>query len=310
MAETETWQRQLIEKLLLETLYEQRRVRRWRLFFRLLVLVLVVGGMAALLEDEDMLKGIKDHTALVELEGAIASDTRANADDLGQALREAFEDTHTKAVILRINSPGGSPVQSGYLYDEIRRLRAKYPKIPLYAVVTDICASGGYYIASAADAIYADKASLVGSIGAIMGGFGFVGALEKLGIERRVVAAGEHKALLDPFAPLKEEERQYVQKMLAEIHAQFIQAVRQGRGDRLKEDAQTFSGLIWTGDAALKLGLIDGLGSADYVAREIVKVDNLVTFSATRDLAARLVERFGVSLGQGLTALTGAPVLR
>jgi protease-4 len=310
MAETETWQRQLIEKLLLETLYEQRRVRRWRLFFRLLVLVLVVGGMVALLEDEDMLKGIKDHTALVELEGAIASDTRANADDLGQALREAFEDTHTKAVILRINSPGGSPVQSGYLYDEIRRLRAKYPKIPLYAVVTDICASGGYYIASAADAIYADKASLVGSIGAIMGGFGFVGALEKLGIERRVVAAGEHKALLDPFAPLKEEERQYVQKMLAEIHAQFIQAVRQGRGDRLKEDAQTFSGLIWTGDAALKLGLIDGLGSADYVAREIVKVDNLVEFSSTRDLAARLVERFGVSLGQGLTALTGAPVLR
>ncbi len=310
MAENERWQQQLIEKLLLETLYEQRRARRWRVFFRVLGLLAVLGLLVLMFDQETLLDPLKDHTALVEIKGLIASESRANADDIGEALRDAFKDPHTKGVILRINSPGGSPVQSGYLYDEIRRLRKEYPKIPIYAVITDLCASGGYYIAAATDAIYADKASLVGSIGAIMGGFGFVGTLEKLGMERRVIAAGAHKALLDPFAPLKPEEQAHAEQMLAQIHAQFIQAVKDGRGARLQDKPELYSGLIWTGDEALKLGLVDGLSDARQVARDVVKAETLLKFSGKRDVAGRLADRLGASFAQGLASWSGQLMLQ
>lgn len=310
MAENERWQQQLIEKLLLETLYEQRRARRWRILFRVLGLLLIMGLFVALIDQETLINPLKDHTALIEIKGMIASESRANADDIGEALRDAFKDPHTQGVILRINSPGGSPVQAGYLYDEIRRLRKEYPKIPIYAVITDLCASGGYYIAAATDAIYADKASLVGSIGAIMGGFGFVGTLEKLGMERRVIAAGEHKALLDPFAPLKPEEQAYAQQMLAQIHAQFVQAVKAGRGARLQDNPELYSGLVWTGDEALKLGLVDGLSDTRRVAREIIKAETIVKFSGKRDVAGRLADRLGASFAQSLAALSEQIAIR
>ena len=237
------------------------------------------------------------HTALVELEGVIGPESKASAERVIKGLNRAFKDANTAGVVLRINSPGGSPVQAGYINDEIRRLRAKYPDIPLHAVVEDLCASGGYYVAVAADKIYVDKASLVGSIGVIMGGFGFTGAMDKLGIERRAYTAGDNKDFLDPFVPENPVHRAHAQKMLDEIHQQFIRTVRQGRGTRLHETPETFSGLIWTGEKSVELGLADGLGSADYVAREVFKAEKIVEYTVEENYFETLSKRLGTSFG-------------
>ena len=255
----ESWERDVLSRLALAAINEQRRARRWSIFFKFLIfgyLFLVFWSIQSN-RGEHALMESGEHTALVELKGVIADDADANADDIVSALRDAFQNKNTRGVILRINSPGGSPVQAGYINDEIHRLRKKYPKIPLYAVVTDICASGGYYVAVAADKIYADKASIVGSIGVRMSGlttFGFVDAMKKLGIERRMLAAGDDKAMLDPFSPLKPEEVKHVSTLLENIHKQFIHVVKEGRGDRLKGDDKTlFNGFYWTGEQAVDL---------------------------------------------------------
>ena len=270
--EGKSWK--LLEKTLLAGVQEQRRARRWGIFFKLLTFIYIFGALALFSPLMAVKKGATtgSHTAVIEVRGMIADQESASADNIISSLRAAFEDANTKGVVLRINSPGGSPVQSGYIYDEIRRLRAEYPAIKLYAVITDLGASGAYYIASAADEIYADKASLVGSIGVTAATFGFVGVMEKLGVDRRVYTSGEHKAFLDPFQPQKPDETAFWQTVLDTTHKQFINSVKQGRGDRLKdkEHPELFSGLVWSGEQALELGLIDGLGSTSYVAREVV----------------------------------------
>ncbi len=299
------WEREVLERLLFETLREQRRARRWSIFFKLALLLYLVALFVAYLPGEWGADGLPTgkHTALVEVRGVIADDEEANADTIVSGLRKAFENTYAAGIILRINSPGGSPVQAGYVYDEIKRLRSKYPNKKLYAVVTDICASGGYYIAAAADEIYADKASLVGSIGVVMNSFGFVEAMKKLGVERRLFTAGEHKGFLDPFSPVKEEELQHIQRMLEDIHQQFIAKVKAGRGERLGDDPELFSGLIWTGEQALELGLVDGLGSSGYVAREIIGAEKIVDYTHRRPYLERLAERLGGGLAQALRSL-------
>ncbi len=295
------WQRDLIQKLATSSLAEQRRARRWGIFFKFLTFAYLVGILILYTPGIDLdAVEHKRHTALVELKGVIAADKEANADNIATGLRDAFSNKNTAGVILRINSPGGSPVQAGYIYDEIRRLRKKYPDIPLYAVVSDICASGGYYVAAAADKIYADKASIVGSIGVRMDGFGFVGAMEKLGIERRLITAGEHKGFLDPFQPAKEADIAQVKTLLADIHSQFINAVRTGRGDRLKETPDLFSGYVWTGEQAIDLGLVDELGSAGYVAREVIGAETIVDYTPQEDLFQKFSKKFGTALGQGV----------
>ena len=293
-------ERGALERLLLAHLVEQRRSRRWNVFFRALgfVFLFIVLFMVLSFEGEDFSSG--PHTALVELQGEIGGDDGMSSDALIGALGSAFEARHTKAVVMRINSPGGSPVQSGQVYDEIKRLRAKYPDIPFYVVVDDLCASGGYYIAAAADKIFVDKASLIGSIGVLMDGFGFTEAMKKMGVERRLLTAGEHKGFLDPFAPIDPAEEGHAKAMLGEIHQQFINAVRQGRGKRLKETPDMFSGLIWNGTRAIDLGLADGLGSLDYVAREIVKAEDILDYTPQEDLAERLARRIGTSIGEHL----------
>jgi protease-4 len=246
-------------------------------------------------------QGAEDsHTALVELKGVIAPDKEGSADNVISGLRAAFESENAKGVILRINSPGGSPVQAGYINDEIRRLRKKHPDMPLYAVVSDVCASGGYYTAVAADKIYADKASIVGSIGVRMDGFGFVEAMDKLGIERRLLTAGEHKGFLDPFQPVKERDVEHVQELLHDIHTQFINVVKAGRGDKLKDDPAIFSGFIWTGEQAVDLGLVDELGSSSYVAREVIGAETIVDYTREEDLLEKFSKRLGTALGRGL----------
>jgi protease-4 len=276
------FEKELTSQLAREFLKEQRRSRRWGIFFKLffaayLLILMLVFTMQSADIGGSGISG-KAHTALIEIEGVIGANDRASADNIVSGIRAAYENNDTAGIILRINSPGGSPVQAGYVNDEIHRLREEYPDIPVYAVIGDLCASGGYYIASAAEAIYADKASLVGSIGVIMAGFGFVDAIDKLGVQRRVLASGENKAFMDPFAPLKEQEVNHVDTMLNEIHEQFKDVVRQGRGDRLTAaDEQTvFSGLIWTGERAKELGLVDELGSSSYVAREVIGAENIV----------------------------------
>jgi protease-4 len=306
------WERQVIEKLARSALEEQRKSRNWGIFFKtltflyLFALLFIAFGW---LGGREPLPG--DHTALVELNGVIAADTHANADVITQGLHDAFESKGTKGVILRINSPGGGPVQAGTINSEMRRLRQKYPQIPLYAVVEDICASGGYYVAVAADRIYVDRASIVGSIGVLMDGFGFTGTMEKLGVERRLLTAGENKGFLDPFSPMSAAQREYAQKMLREIHAQFIEVVRQGRGKRLKEGPDTYSGLMWTGEKSIELGLADGLGSVDFVAREIIKAEKIVDFTPRENIAERFAKRFGAALGESLVRMAGsAPAVR
>jgi protease-4 len=302
----ESWERQMISRLAYSALEEQRKSRRWNIFFRsvfllylLLLLFYIPGDWGG-----ESIKGGK-HTSLVEIQGVIADNTPANADTVIGGLRAAFKDKNTVGVILKINSPGGSPVQAGYINDEIVRLREKYPNIPLYAVISDICASGGYYIASAADEIYADKASIVGSIGVLMDGFGFTKAMDKLGVERRLLTAGEHKGFLDPFSPAKQEDIMHVKGLLGNIHKQFIDTVKQGRAGRLKEIPELFSGLVWTGEQSLELGLIDGLGSAGYVAREIIGEDNIVDYTYRPSFFDRFADRIGVTLGNTVLSTIG-----
>jgi protease-4 len=299
------WQRDLVNRLAFASLNEQRRTRRWNIFFRFL-LALYLGAILLAYWPTDWTAisttGGK-HTALVELKGVISDETEASADNVIEGLKDAFEDTNTAGIILRVNSPGGSPVQSAYIYNEIRRLRKKYPDTPLYAVVTDICASGGYYVASAADKIYADKSSIVGSIGVRMDSFGFVGSLEKLGVERRLYTAGENKGFLDPFLPAKPSDVEHVRKLLDDIHAQFIASVKEGRGDRLSDDPQLFSGLFWTGEEGLGLGLVDAIGSPGYVAREVIGEEEIVDYTKKPDLLERLTKRIGVAMAGAMSGM-------
>ncbi|MFQ5469393.1 MAG: S49 family peptidase [Gammaproteobacteria bacterium] len=299
------WERDALKNLAVSTIQEHRRARRWNIFFKMLFfLYLLAIFIVYLPADWESPKGKHDkHTALVELNGVIAADKEANADSIITGLRNAFENKKSEAVILRINSPGGSPVQSGYVYDEVVRLREKYPQKKLYAVVTDICASGGYYIASSADEIFADKASIVGSIGVLMDSFGFVDAMGKLGVERRLLTAGESKGFLDPFSPLKKEDQKHVKTLLSDIHEQFISAVKKGRGDRLSDAKELFSGLIWTGEQGLALGLVDQLGSSSYVAREIVGAEDIVDYTYRVPYFERFAERIGAATAESLAAM-------
>ncbi|MBS0484738.1 MAG: S49 family peptidase [Proteobacteria bacterium] len=288
------WERRLLEKLALASLQEQRRARVWGIFFKLITfLYLFILLFVALGWIEDgRVRIAEKHTALIDLKGMITADSISNADKVNASLRSAFEDKNTQGIILRINSPGGSPVQAGHIYDEIRRLRSKYPDIPLYAVVGDICASGGYYVAAAADKIFVDKASLIGSIGVLIDGFGFAGTLEKLGVERRLLTAGENKSFLDPFAPLDPVQKEHATRLLREIHEQFIQVVKQGRGERLKDAPEIFSGIVWTGQKSIDLGLADEMGDADYVAREIIQAETLVDFTPHEGFSDLFNKRF------------------
>lgn len=286
------WERKTLEKLAFATLSEQRARRRWGIFFKLLGFGYVAFILFALIEWDNS-KVADKHVAMVELRGVIAAKGEASADSLVSALNSAFDAPNSQAVVLRINSPGGSPVQAGIVNDEIRRLRAKYPDKPLYAVVEDVCASGGYYVAAAADQIYVDKASVVGSIGVLMDGFGFTGAMEKLGVERRLLTAGENKGFLDPFSPQDETQRAHARTLLADIHAQFIDVVKKGRGERLKDNPEIFSGLMWTGAQSIQLGLADGFGTVDSVARDVVKVEDVLDYSVKENLAERFAKRLG-----------------
>lgn len=311
--EAKSWK--LLEKIALAGLQEQRRARRWGIFFKLLAFIYLFGAVFLFSPAlKKVVGGGAEHTALIELKGAISDDKAASADNLVTALRTAFDDSTAKAVLLRINSPGGSPVQSGYVYDEIKRLRKLHPDKKVYAVITDLGASGAYYVASAADEIYADKSSLVGSIGVTAASFGFVGSMEKLGVDRRVYTSGEHKAFLDPFQPPKEEETRFWQQVLDTTHQQFIDAVKAGRGDRLKvaEHPELFSGLIWSGEQALQLGLIDGLGSASFVAREKIGAEKLVDFTVKQSPLDRFSKRFSSQVAEQLAMWAGfsGPTLR
>jgi protease-4 len=287
------WERGLIEKLATEALKEQRRARRWGIFWKLLTFAYLTVVIVLAIDWKGGESTGGKHTALVEISGVIAPGTDASAEKVALALQAAFKDKNTQGVVLRINSPGGSPVQSQNIYDEMKRLRLKYPAIPLYAVVEDLCASGGYYVAAAADRIYVAKGSIVGSIGVRMDNFGLVGLMEKLGIERRLITAGKNKALLDPFLPLEESHRQIATDLIGEIHQQFIAAVRDGRGKRLKETPDMFSGLIWSGVKSIELGLADALGGLDYVAREVVKAEDIVDYTQKENLAEKVARRFG-----------------
>ena len=303
----QSWERGVLEKLALAAVDEQRRARRWTIFFRLALLAVVALGLVlAYGEFGDAAHGSQGrHTALVDLKGAIGAEGEASAESIIGSLRTAFEDTGTVGVVLRINSPGGSPVQAGIIYDEMRRLRAIYPEIALHVVVDEMCASGGYYVAAGADRIYVDKASLVGSIGVLMDGFGFTGTMEKAGVERRLLTAGRNKGFLDSFAPVSEEHRAHAQTMLDEIHHQFIDAVKHGRGQRLKETPEMFSGLIWTGARSIELGLADAIGTVDSVARDVFKAEDIVDFSPHENIAERLAKKVGASMGQTLARTLG-----
>ncbi len=311
-ARGDNWEREVIRKLAENALTEQRKARRWGILFKSLTFVYLFAVLFVALGWLGGREGVHagKHTAVVDLNGVIEADSLASADNVVAGLQDAFEDKNTQGVILRINSPGGSPVQANAINGEIRRLRGKYPGTPLYAVVDDICASGGYYVAVAADRIYVSKASLVGSVGVLMDGFGFTGTMEKLGVERRLLTAGENKGFLDPFSPLDPKQRQYAQRMLGEIHQQFIQVVREGRGKRLKEDDDTFSGLVWTGERSIELGLADALGDTAYVAREVIKAEELVDFTPRENLAERFAKRFGASFGEALVRIAGRSATR
>jgi protease-4 len=305
------WERATLEKLMFATLQEQRRARRWRTFVRLAWLAFFVALFWALLHrGSPSTDKTGPHTAVIEIKGEISSGSDSSAEAVVAGMRAAFEDSGAQAVVLLINSPGGSPVQAGIIYDEIKRLRDKYKK-PVYAVVEESCASAAYYIASGADRIFVDKASIVGSIGVLMDGFGFTGLMDKLGVERRLMTAGENKGFLDPFSPQTEKHRVFAQSMLDQVHRQFIDAVKAGRGKRLKETPELFSGLFWTGQQAIDLGLADQLGNIDFVAREVVKAEELVDYTRRENVAERLAKKFGASIGEGaMHALKAIPALR
>jgi len=296
------WERELLEKVAFASIKEQRRNRFWSVLFKTLTFIYLFMLLFYMLDWIGSGSGhsSEDHTALIDIQGEIGVGADVTADSVIASLHDAYDNKHTKGIILRINSPGGSPVQAGIINDEIRRERKLHPNIPVYAVVEDICASGGYYIAVAADKIYVDKASIIGSIGVLMDGFGFTGIMSKVGIERRLMTAGENKAMLDPFSPVNPKHKVLAQGMLNEVHQQFIGVVREGRGNRLKETPETFSGLFWSGEASIKMGLADALGSSDYVAREVIKQENIVDFTTHEGLADRVAKKFGASLSSSL----------
>ena len=312
MADEGNWERSVLERLAMAAIKEQRAARQWGIFFKLALLavvVIVIGLATGWIDGKDATVAGR-HTAIVEVTGTIESDGRASAENIIAGLQAAFKDTDTQGVIVRINSPGGSPVQAGQINDEMRRLKGKYPNTPLYAVVEDVCASGGYYIAAAADRIYVDKASMVGSIGVIIDSFGLTGTLDKLGVERRVITAGENKAFLDPFSPLSPEHKRYAQAMIDDIHAQFINAVKAGRGVRLKQSPELFSGLVWNGAKSIEIGLADALGSVESVARDVIKAELLVDYTVKEKLTDRIARRFGGMMGHSLGAVARQMSLR
>jgi len=303
------WEREVLEKLAMAAVTEQRRARRWSVFFKTLMFVylIAVGAIAFYPKFESgMDSSEKQHTAIIDVVGAIAENEVANADSIIEGLRDAVKDKKTKGIVLNINSPGGSPVQSAYVYEEIKRIKQKHPKLPIYAVVSDICASGGYYIAAAADKIYVNQSSMIGSIGVVMNGFGFVSTMEKLGVDRRLIIAGEHKALMDPFSPANEVETRHMQTLLDDVHQQFIRAVKAGRGERLQETEDMFSGLVWTGEQGVKLGLADDFGSVDSVAREVIGANKKLNFTPQERLLDKIAGKLGASFGHALgSAVTG-----
>ncbi len=307
------WERRVIEKLAMESLAEQRRRRRWGIFFKLLGFVYLTVVLMAAFDwpgSGDGLVDGKRHTAMVKMTGVISNRGDASAEHVISGLQAAFDDKGTAGVILLINSPGGSPVQAGMINDEIRRLREIHKDIPLYAVVEDVCASGGYYVAAAADNIYVDKASIVGSIGVLMDGFGFTGTMEKLGVERRLLTAGENKGFLDPFSPQNAQHKAHAQQMLGEIHQQFIQVVRDGRGKRLKETPDMFSGLMWSGAKSIDMGLSDAFGTVDSVARDVVKAEDIRDYTVKPNFAEKLAKQFGADMAEGAANALGRLNLR
>ena len=306
------WQQQTIEKLALSGFKEQKSARRWSIFFKLLtfaylgfLLIMAFGWFGGK-------NSAAPHTALIDVNGVIEAGGAVNADSFISSLHDAYDSTGTKGIILRFNTPGGSPVQAGIINDEIKRQKALHPKIPVYGVVEDICASGGYYIAVATDKIYVDKGSIVGSIGVLMDGYGFTEIMKKVGVERRLLTAGENKAMLDPFSPVNEKHKAYAQTLINEVHEQFKTVVRQGRGARLKETPETFSGLFWSGEQSIKLGLADALGSADYVAREVIKQEDIIDYTTQETVVDRFAKRFGASMANavGIDAMTKGMQLR
>lgn len=307
------WQQQTLEKLALEGLREQKIARRWGIFFKILLFIYMFTLLGLALDwFGDSKSSSGEHTALIQLNGVIEAGGEVSADSVMGSLNDAYENTGTKGIILRINSPGGSPVQAGIINDEIRRQKKLHPKIPVYAVVEDICASGGYYIAVAADKIYVDKASVIGSIGVLMDGYGFTEVMKKVGVERRLMTAGENKAMLDPFSPENPRHKALAQAMLDEVHEQFKAVVRQGRGARLKETPEVFSGLFWSGEQGIRLGLADALGSADYVAREVIKQEEIVDYTYQETVVDRFAKKLGASMAKaiGVDALTKGINLR
>ncbi len=308
MTANDGWEKKLVEDLALAALKEKRTTRRWGIFFKLAFLSYFVAIAVMLYSpfDADVLeKAGDDHTAVINVEGVISSDSKASADYIITALRDAFKDKKTKGVILRMNTPGGSPVQSGYINDEIYRLKEKYPDIKVYAVIVDVCASGGYYIAAAADEIYADKGSMVGSIGVLMNGFGFENAIDKVGVTRRLYTAGEHKGFLDPFSKPLDEDIAHAKSMLGNIHKQFIDVVKKGRGDKLKDDPLLFSGYVWTGEQSIELGLVDKLGSSSYVAREVIGAEKIKDFTVSEAFIDRFAKKMGASMASTLAEISG-----
>lgn len=307
------WERALLEKVALASIVEQRRARRWGIVFKSLMFIyLVAVFIAAVYPDWPPDTGAdgKGHTAVINVNGPIAEDSEANADDIIKSLRQAVKDKATRGIILHANSPGGSPVQSSYVYDEIRKIKKEHPQLPVYSVVADICASGCYYIAAASDKIFVNPASLIGSIGVIMEGFGFVDAMAKLGVERRLLTAGAHKALLDPFSPQKENEKQFMQTLIDQVHQQFINAVKAGRGERLKETPDLFSGLVWTGETGVQLGIADGFGSDEYVAKNVIGAEKRVDYTQRTHLLDKLAGKLGSSFAHAFGSLFGRNSLR
>ncbi|MCU7880160.1 MAG: S49 family peptidase [Candidatus Thiodiazotropha sp. (ex Lucinoma aequizonata)] len=309
-SEPSRWERDLLNRMLMTTVVENRRSRRWGIFFKLFIfgyLFLILGIFLWPDKLQVAQSSATEHTALVEVKGLISSESKASADKIMVGLRSAFEDKKTKGVILRMNTPGGSPVQSRYINREIMRLKEKYPKIPVYAVVADICASGGYYIAAAADKIYADEGSIVGSIGVLINSFGFVDGMEELGIERRLLTAGENKGILDPFSPLDDSDMTHIQRMLDQLHGQFIETVKEGRGDRLKVEQypELFSGLFWSGEEARKMGLIDEFGGSSFVAREVIGAEEIVDFTQKEEIFDRLARNLGAGAAEVMATISG-----
>src|ERR1043165_4071748 len=308
------WERELVTNLATAALKEQRRARRWGIFFKLLTFAYVTFIIVIAVDWKgraEMASG-KKHTPMVDVSGVIAPGTDASAERVMASLQAAFKDKNTQGVVVRCNSPGGSPVQAQTIYDEMRRLRKQYPDIPLYAVVEDVCASGGYFVAVGADRIYVSKSSIVGSIGVLMNGFGFTGLMDKLGVDRRLITAGENKGMLDPFSPVNPRDVAHAREMVNDIHQQFIAVVREGRGKRLKETPDMFSGLIWTGQKSIELGLADGLGTLDSVARDVIKAEEIVDFSRKENIAEKFARRFGVAAANTMVEalLRSSPMLR